>query len=163
MRNYLKSLVGITAVLLFFSCGSSTTEQSFDSSKLTRVSQDEVDKLIEAFIMAEDSSTIDIPAGFYEMKTQLILDNKSGIKIKGAGMDQTVISFRNLKTGGEGIKLVGNDISIEDLSIEDAPGDGIKAQHADGVTFRKINVTWTNGDKSKNGTYASILSNARMS
>ncbi|SEG42022.1 parallel beta-helix domain-containing protein [Algoriphagus boritolerans] len=154
MRNYLKSLVGITAVLLFFSCGSSTTEQSFDSSKLTRVSQDEVDKLIEAFIMAEDSSTIDIPAGFYEMKTQLILDNKSGIKIKGAGMDQTVISFRNLKTGGEGIKLVGNDISIEDLSIEDAPGDGIKAQHADGVTFRKINVTWTNGDKSKNGTYA---------
>lgn len=154
MRNHLKSLVGITAVLLLISCGSSTTEQSFDSSKLTRVSQDEVDKLIEAFIMAKDSSTIDIPAGFYEMKTQLILDNKTGIKIKGAGMDQTVISFRNLKTGGEGIKLVGNDISIEDLSIEDAPGDGIKAQHTDGLTFRRINVTWTNGDKSKNGTYA---------
>jgi parallel beta-helix repeat protein len=84
----------------------------------------------------------------------LILDNKTGVKIKGAGMDKTVISFRNLKSGGEGIKIVGNNISIEDLSIEDAPGDGIKAQHSDGLTFRKINVTWTNGDKSKNGTYA---------
>lgn len=154
MRNYLKLSLGLTISLVIFSCGSSTTEQSFDSTQLTRVSQEEVDKIIEAFIMAEDSSTIEIPAGFYQMNSQLILDNKTGVKIKGAGMDQTVISFRNLKSGGEGIKIVGNNISIEDLSIEDAPGDGIKAQHSDGLTFRRINVTWTNGDKSKNGTYA---------
>lgn len=154
MRNCLNYFTSLIVSLLIFSCGSSTTEQSFDSSQLMRVSQDEVDKIIEAFIMAEDSSTIEIPAGFYEMNSQLILDNKTGVKIKGAGMDQTVISFRNLKSGGEGVKIVGNNISIEDLSIEDAPGDGIKAQHTDGLTFRRINVTWTNGDKSKNGTYA---------
>lgn len=154
MSNFLNYFSGLTLALVIFSCGSSTTEQSFDSSHLTRVSQDEVDKIIEAFIMAEDSSTIEIPPGFYQMNSQLILDNKTGVKIKGAGMDQTVISFRNLKSGGEGIKIVGNHISIEDLSIEDAPGDGIKAQHSDGLTFRRINVTWTNGDKSKNGTYA---------
>jgi parallel beta-helix repeat protein len=69
-------------------------------------------------------------------------------------MAETVLSFRELKTGGEGVKLVGQNIKIEDLSIEDAPGDGIKSQHCDGITFRRINVTWTNGDKSKNGTYA---------
>jgi parallel beta-helix repeat protein len=154
MRKYLKLFLGLTIALSIFSCGSSTTEQSFNSSQLTRVSQEEVDKIIEAFILAEDSSTIVIPAGFYQMNSQLILDNKTNVKIKGAGMDQTVISFRNLKSGGEGIKIVGNNISIEDLSIEDAPGDGIKAQHTDGLTFRRINVTWTNGDKSKNGTYA---------
>ncbi len=141
-------------MIFFFACGTSTTEQTFDSSTLVRASQEEVEKVIEAFIMAEDSSTIQIPAGFYELNTQLILDNKSSIKIKGAGMDQTVLSFRNLKSGGEGVKIVGNNITIEDLSIEDAPGDGIKAQHSDGITFRRINVTWTNGDKSKNGTYA---------
>jgi len=139
---------------LLFSCGSESTERTFDSSSLRRASLDEVDQLVESFILAEDSSTIEIPSGFYELNTQLILDNKSHIRIKGAGMDQTVLSFRNLKSGGEGVKIVGNHISIEDLSIEDAPGDGIKAQHTDGITFRKINVTWTNGDKSKNGTYA---------
>lgn len=138
----------------FFSCGTSTTEQTFDSSKLARVSQEEVEKIVEAFILAEDSSTIEITAGFYQLNTQLILDNRKAIKIKGAGMDQTVLSFRNLKSGGEGVKIVGKNISVEDLTIEDAPGDGIKAQHTDGITFRRINVTWTNGDKSKNGTYA---------
>lgn len=138
----------------FFSCGTSTTEQTFDSSKLARVSQEEVEKIVEAFILAEDSSTIEIAAGFYQLNTQLILDNRKAIKIKGAGMDQTVLSFRNLKSGGEGVKIVGKNISVEDLTIEDAPGDGIKAQHTDGITFRRINVTWTNGDKSKNGTYA---------
>jgi parallel beta-helix repeat protein len=139
---------------ILFSCGTQSSEMTFDSSQLRKASAEEVEQVVEAFILAEDSSTIAIPAGFYELSTQLILDNKTAIKIKGAGMDQTVLSFRNLKSGGEGVKIVGNQITIEDLSIEDAPGDGIKAQHTDGLTFRRINVTWTNGDKSKNGTYA---------
>lgn len=138
----------------FFGCSSSTVEMTYDSSLLSRVNSEEIDLLVERFILAEDSSTIEIPPGFYELKTQLILDNKSHITIKGAGMDKTVLSFKNLKSGGEGIKIVGNSITIEDLTIEDAPGDGIKAQHTDGIIFRRINVTWTNGDKSKNGTYA---------
>lgn len=140
--------------IIGFSCSSSSNEQTFDSSELPRMTQKQTEKVIEDFIMAEDGATIDIPAGFYELSTQLILDNKSNITIQGAGMKQTVLSFKNLKTGGEGIKLVGNNITIQDLTIEDAPGDGVKAQHVDGITFRRINVTWTNGDKSKNGTYA---------
>jgi parallel beta-helix repeat protein len=139
---------------VIFGCGTQSSEQTFDSSILRKASVEEVEQLVEAFILAEDSTTIQIPPGFYDLNTQLILDNKSSIRIKGSGMDQTVLSFKNLKSGGEGVKIVGNQIIIEDLSIEDAPGDGIKAQHTDGITFRRINVTWTNGDKSKNGTYA---------
>lgn len=140
--------------IIGFGCSSSSNEQTFDTSKLTRATAEDTDKIVEEFIMAEDGAVIDIPAGFYELSTQLILDNKSNITIKGAGMEKTVLSFKNLKTGGEGIKLVGNNLTIQDLTVEDAPGDGIKVQHTDGITFRRINVTWTNGDKSKNGTYA---------
>lgn len=147
-------LLMISLSWIGLSCSSSTTEMSFDSSKLKKVSQEEVEKVVEAFIMAKDGDIIEIPEGFYSFKTQLILDNKNNIQIKGQGMDKTVFSFRKLKAGGEGVKLVGNDILIQDLSIEDAPGDGVKSQHVDGITFRRINVTWTNGDKSKNGTYA---------
>ena len=150
----IRSLFLFSLGLLLLSCGSESTEQTYDSSTLRRATVQEVEALVEAFILAEDSSTISIPSGFYDLHTQLILDNKTSVQIKGAGMDQTVLSFRNLKSGGEGVKIVGKDITIEELSIEDAPGDGIKAQHTDGITFRKINVTWTNGDKSKNGTYA---------
>ncbi len=154
MRKVLQALLVTFAGFGMFACGTSTTEQTFDSSKLARMSQENVEKVVEAFILAKDSSTIQIPEGFFELNTQLILDNKRSVKIKGAGMDKTVLSFKNLKSGGEGVKIVGTNISVEDLSIEDAPGDGIKSQHSDGITFRRINVTWTNGDKSKNGTYA---------
>ncbi len=142
--------IGVIAI----SCSSSSNEQTFDSSVLPRMTLEQTEKVVEDFIMAEDGAVIDIPAGFYELSTQLILDNKSNIIIKGAGMEHTVLSFKNLKTGGEGMKIVGSNITIQDLTVEDAPGDGIKAQHTDGITFRRINVTWTNGDKSKNGTYA---------
>ncbi|MBW3470358.1 parallel beta-helix domain-containing protein [Arthrospiribacter ruber] len=156
MKNNTLTLLTLLSIFFMgvFSCTSSTTEMTYDSSKLPRASQDQVDKVVEAFMLANDGDVIDIPPGFYNFKTQLILDNKNNITIKGAGMDKTVLSFRELRSGGEGVKLVGNNVKIEDLSIEDAPGDGIKSQHSDGITFKRINVTWTNGDKSKNGTYA---------
>jgi len=144
----------LLSVSFLLSCQSSSSEMTFDSSKLPRAGQEEIDQLIEAFIFAEDGDIIEVPSGFYNLKTQLILDNKKDVTIKGAGMAKTVLSFKELKSGGEGVKLVGQNIKIENLSIEDAPGDGIKSQHCDGITFRKVNVTWTNGDKSKNGTYA---------
>jgi parallel beta-helix repeat protein len=154
MNAFFSRFLLILTISILWGCSSSTVEMTYDSSLLPRASSEEIDLLVERFILAEDSSTIEIPAGFYELKTQLILDNKNHITIKGAGMDKTVLSFKNLKSGGEGVKIVGNSITIHDLTIEDAPGDGIKSQHSDGITFSRINVTWTNGDKSKNGTYA---------
>lgn len=147
-------LLSIFILSTLWGCSKDSIEMTYDSSLVPRANLEDVDLLVEKFILAEDSTTIEIPAGFYELKTQLILDNKNHITIKGAGMDQTFLSFKNLKSGGEGVKIVGNSITIQDLTIEDAPGDGIKSQHSDGITFRRINVTWTNGDKSKNGTYA---------
>ena len=150
----LHSILLASLLILAISCSSTSDEQTFDSSKVARVSEAEVEKVVEDFIMVEDGGTIEIPAGFFELNTQLIIDNKTDIIIRGAGMDKTFLSFKGLQTGGEGVKIVGNNIIIQDLSIEDAPGDGVKAQHSDGITFRRINVTWTNGDKSLNGTYA---------
>lgn len=140
--------------ILMIACGNENTEKSFDNEALKIASPEEIEQVVAAFIEAEKGSTIEIPDGFYDLKTQLILDNLSDVIIKGQGMDKTVLSFKNLKAGGEGVKLIGKNITIQDLSVEDAPGDGIKAQHCDGITFRRVNATWTNGDKSKNGTYA---------
>lgn len=151
----LKSVaLALLSIAWLAACNSSTNEQLFDSSKLRRASVEEIEKVVEQFILAEDSTLIEIPAGFFDFKTQLILDNKNHITIRGAGMTETVLSFKDLKAGGEGVKLVGNHIKIENLTVENAPGDGIKAQHSEDITFRKVNVTWTHGRKSDNGTYA---------
>jgi parallel beta-helix repeat protein len=151
----LRPLVFTLFFLIFiFSCSEQNHEMTVDSSTLTRASEAQIEQLITSFVLAEDGDTIRIPAGFYDLKTQLILDNKRNILIAGEGIASTVLSFRNLRSGGEGIKLVGHHVTIQDVTIEDAPGDGIKSQHCEYITFRRVNVTWTNKDKSKNGTYA---------
>ena len=64
MRKSLWGLLILFSIFTLFACGSSSNEQSFDSSKVARMSQEEVEQVIEAFIMAEDSSTIQIPKAF---------------------------------------------------------------------------------------------------
>ncbi len=139
---------------LLYSCGSSTkTESKLDISKLEIAGEDEIEDLVAAFIDADSGSTIEIPAGFYELGTQLILDNVNNVTIKGAGMYETVLSFKTLSTGGEGMKIAGNNVILENFTVIDAPGDDIKTQNCDGLTFRGVNTTWSNQDLSKSGTY----------
>ena len=153
MKNTLILLLFFVGALLY-SCNKSSKVEVKDTSEMHQASSEEVEALIEDFILVEEGGTINIPAGFYEITSQLILDNIDNVSIIGAGMDETILSFKSLTTGGEGMKIVGNNILLQDFSVYDAPGDGLKSQHCENITFRRINATWTNGDKSKNGTYA---------
>lgn len=54
-----------------------------------------MEALVAKFIEAKEGETIEIPEGFYEMNTQLILDKVNKVTIKGAGMYNTVLSFKN--------------------------------------------------------------------
>lgn len=126
---------------------------TLDVNALPKASPEQVEQLVAQFIEAKEGSTIEVPAGYYEMNTQLILDKVNNVTIKGAGMYRTVFSFKGLKAGGEGMKIVGNKLTLQDFTVMDAPGDCIKTQHCDGITFRNINATWSNTDLSKSGTY----------
>ncbi|MCB0510874.1 MAG: right-handed parallel beta-helix repeat-containing protein [Chitinophagales bacterium] len=153
MKNNKLLFLGLLS-LTFFACNDGGKVDPKDTESMYQASPEEVEKLIEDFIMVEEGGTITIPAGFYDINSQLILDGINNVKIIGAGMDETILSFKRLTTGGEGMKIVGDNVLLQDFSVYDAPGDGVKAQHCDGITFRRVNATWTNGDKSKNGTYA---------
>lgn len=148
-------LLSTTILALLFSCNTSSKVDVEDTSELHQGTEEEINSIMETFILAEEGSTINLPAGFYEMPNQLILDATDNVLIKGAGMDKTILSFKTLTTGGEGMKISGsNNTVLQDFTIYDAPGDGLKSQKCENITFRKINMTWTNGDKSENGTYA---------
>ncbi|WP_338867971.1 parallel beta-helix domain-containing protein [Spirosoma sp. SC4-14] len=148
---------GISALLLgvwLSSCNSSTSQQSkLDVATLPKASPEQIEKLVEQFIDAQEGQTIQIPEGYFELNTQLILDKVNKVTIKGAGMYKSVLSFRNITTGGEGMKIAGNGIVLQDFTVMDAPGDCIKTQHCEGLTFRAVNTTWTHQDLSKSGTY----------
>lgn len=151
MKNLLFALLCIP---FFISCSSGEkTTSKLDLSSLKKASEEDIEALVTKFIDAKDGDLIEIPEGFYEIGTQLILDSLNNITVKGAGMYKSVISFKTLSTGGEGMKIAGNNITLEDFTVMDAPGDDIKTQKCTGLTFRRVNTTWTHSDLAKSGTY----------
>lgn len=152
MRSFLTTLI-VLFLLSLTACQKKEPSTSLNIDNLPKASEEEVEMLIEKFVAAKEGTIIDIPEGYFEIPTQLIIDNVNKVKIKGAGMFNTVLSFKTMTSGGEGMKISGNNIILEEFSVIDAPGDNIKTQKCDGITFRKVNATWTHGKKSENGTY----------
>lgn len=150
----MQKVIGFAFVLFVLtSCGNSSNTKSVDTASLKKATAEETEKLVEQFIEAEAGSTISIPEGIYELNTQLILDNAKDVTVKGAGMRKTILSFKSLSSGGEGMKISGNNIVLEGFTVIDAPGDDIKTQHCNNITFRDINTTWTHTDLAQSGTY----------
>jgi parallel beta-helix repeat protein len=106
------------------------------------------------FIEAQNGTTIELPAGRFQLDASLSLDDKKNVVIKGAGEDQTILNFKGQISGAEGIKLTNSsNIKIQGLTVQDTKGDGIKAQNVNGITFENVKTEWTNGGEKDNGGY----------
>ncbi|UXI68291.1 parallel beta-helix domain-containing protein [Tahibacter amnicola] len=108
--------------------------------------------LQQQLLDAKPGSVITIPAGRFAFERSLSL-RADGVTIRGAGMDKSVLSFRGQKAGAEGLLVNGNDFTIENLTIEDSKGDGLKISESERVTIRGVKVQWTDGPSTKNGGY----------
>lgn len=146
MKNHNTTLLFIW-VLISFSCSTKETVPWVWKS----IEKDLQTKLI----MAEDGETIDLPEGHFLFTRSLSMDGKKHITIRGKGMDKTVLSFKDQQEGAEGLKISnGVNIVLEDFTVLDAVGDNIKVSDTDGITFRRINASWSGGPKTSNGAYA---------
>lgn len=110
------------------------------------------ERLTEALIMAKPGDTVRIGVGRFELTEGLSLD-VDDVLVKGAGADQTVLSFKGQTGSGEGLLVTSDRVVLEDFAIEDAKGDGVKSKGSDQISFRKLRVEWTNGPDAKNGSY----------
>ncbi len=126
----------------------------------TAFAQANVQKKIQTdLIMADDGATIDLPAGTFVLASSLSLQDKKNITIRGAGgpssrAGKTVLSFKNQSEGAEGLRVTnGQNIVIENLTIQDTKGDCIKTMNVNGITFRNVKVEWTGEPKETNGSY----------
>ncbi len=109
-------------------------------------------QLQEKFLDAKPGTVIEIPAGKHPLDRVLTL-RANGVTIKGAGTDSSILSFKNEISGPEGILVYANDFTIENLSIEDTKGDGLKINDGTNITIRGVRVAWTGGSKTTNGAY----------
>ncbi|HMV79918.1 MAG TPA: parallel beta-helix domain-containing protein [Leptospiraceae bacterium] len=110
-------------------------------------------KTTEALLKAKPNSVISLPSGKFVLDSSLSL-TVSGVTLRGAGMDKTVLSFKGQKNGAEGILVRGvKGFTIEDLTIQDTKGDAVKVTESSDVIFRRVKTEWTDGPKETNGAY----------
>ena len=119
-------------------------------------SQADIEKKIQTqLILAKDGSTVEITEGVFQLTKSLSMEGKKNIVIRGKGMDKTILSFKNQTSGAEGIRISECDnITIEDMTVQDSKGDLIKTMHVKGMTFRNVKAEWTGKPSEKNGGYA---------
>jgi parallel beta-helix repeat protein len=117
--------------------------------------QKDIQKKIQTqLIMAENGSTIMLDEGSFTFTASLSLEGKKNIIIKGAGKDKTILSFKGQTDGAEGIRVSNaENITIEDLTVQDSKGDAVKTMNVTGITFRNVKTEWTGEPKATNGAY----------
>ncbi|MDE0731732.1 MAG: right-handed parallel beta-helix repeat-containing protein [Gammaproteobacteria bacterium] len=144
MKNYIIKIILINCLFgLLVACGQDepiAPELSFEES------------LQQQLIQAQPGDIIEIKAGVHELSRSLSL-NVSGVTIRGAGRDSSILSFKNQMQGAEGLIVAADDFVIEDLAIEDTVGDALKINESNNVTVRRIRTEWTGGALSSNGAY----------
>jgi parallel beta-helix repeat protein len=112
-------------------------------------------RALDALLTAKPNTVIQLPAGKYDFTGELS-SSVDNIVLRGTGMDAdggTVLSFAGSTTGAQGILATGNNFVIQDLAVEDTPGDAVKMEGVNGVTIRRVRVEWTNGPDENNGAY----------
>jgi parallel beta-helix repeat protein len=105
-----------------------------------------------AFLQAQPGTVIEFPAGTFSFEDQLTLE-ASHVVVRGQGMDQTLLDFSGQVRGSEAILARGDHFRIEDLSILDPVGTGVKTEFVDGATFVRVRVEWQRGAHPDNGDY----------
>lgn len=106
---------------------------------------DATGQMASAMVQARPKDTIQFDCGYYELETGLSLANTENVLVKGCGMDETILSFKN-STSQEGI-LASNvrGITVKDLTVLDTPGDGIKLKGVNHGTLSHVRTMWSSG------------------
>ncbi len=106
----------------------------------------------EALLLAEAGDTVLLPEGRFAMNSELSMINPS-VTLKGRGIDKTVLLYGEGAAGPQAIIASAANSRVEDLTIVDHPGDGIKMVGVSGVHIRAVKVEWTKKASSDNGAY----------
>jgi len=122
---------------------------------ISAFSQQNIQKKIQTqLIMAENGSVVELDAGTFTFSSSLSMEDKKNIVIRGKGIDKTIFSFKGQTEGAEGLRISnGENITIENMTLQDSKGDLIKTMNVKGITFRNVKVEWTGTPSAKNGGY----------
>ncbi|MEO1014591.1 MAG: parallel beta-helix domain-containing protein [Pseudomonadota bacterium] len=150
LKKGLFSSAACVAALALAACGQQQTTADTAPTPESDASYQET--LMTSLLDAEPGDVIDIPEGVYSFDRSLSL-TVDGVTIRGAGMDKTVLTFKDQVAGAEGLLVTASDFTIEDIAIEDTKGDALKVNEGENIVIRRVRTEWTGGPKTENGAY----------
>lgn len=108
---------------------------------------------IIAFFDAHEGDVIEFCEGKFDFDAGLVMFGKKGITIRGAGMNKTYLRFKN-SSDQDGFNLNQmTGITVEGLTIYDAPGNGLRIFRSDYVVVRDVRVGWAVSDPHADSVY----------
>ena len=113
-------------------------------------------ELQAALIDAKPGDVIELGEGRFDFKSTLSLDiERRDDSRPGARQDDSQLQGPRAGDRRRRDLLITskNDVALENFAVEDARGDGIKANGTNKIAFRKIRTEWTGGPKETNGGY----------
>ena len=119
---------------------------------LTPSGGDDTTQLQTALIEIADGGTICLGAGTFSVATELSLA-VNNVTVIGAGEDQTIIDFHTQTVGANGLKVTSDHVRLEAFQVFDTPGDSIRADQVDDITFNHVKVVWPDDASLQNGAY----------
>ncbi|MGH8530045.1 MAG: parallel beta-helix domain-containing protein [Nevskiales bacterium] len=154
-RRYLAALALLASLLLLSACGNSHPpgnqaggSQAAGAAKVFRIcpGPDAQRQALIAFFDAREGDTIEFCAGRFDFTTGLIMTGKRGITVRGAGMHKTILSFADSRAQ-DGLNINQSDgFTIEDLTIYDAAGNGLRIFRSQHISMRRTKIGWSNAD-----------------
>jgi parallel beta-helix repeat protein len=105
-----------------------------------------------AFIEIDAGGTVCLAAGTYDLDTEIALD-AANVTIRGAGEALTILDFATQDVGANGIQVTSDGVTLEDFTVLNTPGDGIRVLDVDGITFQRVTVGWDAVASVENGAY----------
>lgn len=114
--------------------------------------EDDQTALQTLLIEALENSTVCLSAGTFRLnlETSLTVD---GVTVRGAGRELTTLDFSSQDAGANGMLIRGNGVTVEHLTVKNTPGDGLRADDVDGISFLDVAVIWEADESLENGAY----------
>ena len=144
------SVVGLSMAGLSMALAACTAQEA--SSPVSASNTDFQETFQLQLLDAKPGDVIVVPEGKFSFERSLSLA-VDGVTIRGAGMDKSILSFKNQLAGAEGFLVTASDFILEDIAIEDSKGDALKINEGDNIIIRRVRTEWTNGPSTKNGAY----------
>ncbi|HMJ16405.1 MAG TPA: parallel beta-helix domain-containing protein [Polyangiaceae bacterium] len=119
-------------------------------------SDDDVTGVLEGLLELEPGQTLCLEAGTYEFDKGITFNGISDVTVRGAGKTRgdVVLDFAGQTIGDDAFTIDADRFTIENLTIKDPPGDGIKITKSDRPTFRNLHAYYSGGSLATNGAYA---------